>query len=36
MNAISILKPSLLFAAFLSIGIQASTFITAGLMDNAV
>ena len=37
MNAFSIFKPSLLLAAcLLSIGVQASTCITAGRMDNSV
>ena len=37
MNAFSILKPSLLLAAcLLSIGVQASSCITAGRMDNSV
>ena len=37
MSAYTIFKPSLLLAAFLlSIGVQASTCITAGRMDNSV
>jgi hypothetical protein len=37
MTAFKTLKPTLLLAAcFLSIGVQASTCITAGRMDNAV
>jgi len=37
MNAFTIFKPSLLLAAcVLSIGVQASTCITAGRMDNSV